>query len=105
MELKKAFGEALRNIRVDKKLTQEDFSVVSSRTYMSTLERGVYSPTIEKLDALASVLGIHPLTLLASSYLVANPDINAEALLKRVRSELRAIPKVVAPEPLAPDNA
>jgi transcriptional regulator with XRE-family HTH domain len=105
MELKKAFGEALRNIRVDKKLTQEDFSVVSSRTYMSSLERGVYSPTIEKLDALASVLGIHPLTLLASSYLVANPDISAEALLKRVRAELHAIPKVVAPEPSAPDNA
>ena len=105
MELKKAFGEALRNIRVDKKLTQEDFSVVSSRTYMSTLERGVYSPTIEKLDALASVLGVHPLTLLASSYLVASPDINAEALLKRVRAELHAIPKVVAPEPPAPDNA
>jgi transcriptional regulator with XRE-family HTH domain len=105
MELKKAFGEALRNIRVDKKLTQEDFSVVSSRTYMSSLERGVYSPTIEKLDALASVLGVHPLTLLASSYLVANPDIKAETLLKRVRSELRAIPKLVAPEPPAPDNA
>jgi transcriptional regulator with XRE-family HTH domain len=72
---------------------------------MSTLERGVYTPTIEKLDALASVLGIHPLTLLASSYLVANPDISAEALLERVRAELHAIPKVVAPEPLAPDNA
>lgn len=105
MELKNAFGVALRKIRVGKKLTQEDFSVVSSRTYMSTLERGIYTPTIEKLDALASVLGIHPLTLLASSYLVASPDITAETLLKRVQDELYATSKAVAPELLAPDNA
>ncbi|WP_445940440.1 helix-turn-helix domain-containing protein [Pseudomonas sp.] len=57
MDLKKAFGEALRKIRTCRKLTQEDFSAISSRTYLSTLERGVYSPTIEKLDAIASVLG------------------------------------------------
>lgn len=43
--------------------------MVSSRTYISSLERGLKVPTVNKVDSLASVLGIHPLTLLALSYL------------------------------------
>ncbi len=35
-------------------------SLVSSRTYLSTLERGGKSPTIEKLDAIAKRMDIHP---------------------------------------------
>lgn len=42
--------------------------MVSSRTYVSTLERGRKSPTLHKVDALAQVLGIHPLTLLTLAY-------------------------------------
>ena len=48
--------------------TQEDFSTISSRTYISTLERGLYAPTIEKLDDIAAVLGVHPITLIVGSY-------------------------------------
>lgn len=88
MDLKKAFGEALRKIRTHKGLTQEDFSPASSRTYLSTLERGVYSPTIEKLDALASVLRVHPVTVLTACYLNADPSIDAQALIRRVELEL-----------------
>lgn len=104
MTTKQAFGEALRHIRIWKKLTQENFANVSGRTYLSSIERGLKSPTIEKLDELSQALGVHPVTLLASCYLTANPDINAEILLKRVRAELREIPKVVAQEPLESDN-
>ena len=53
MELKQAFGAALKKLRSERKLSQEDFSDVSSRTYLSTLERGLKSPTIEKVDELA----------------------------------------------------
>ncbi len=49
MELKQAFGQALKQLRMSQGLTQEDFSDVSSRTYLSTLERGLKSPTIDKL--------------------------------------------------------
>ena len=35
---------------------------------MSTLERGLKSPTLSKIDQIAAVLGIHPLTLLVLSY-------------------------------------
>ncbi|RZI56391.1 MAG: XRE family transcriptional regulator, partial [Pseudomonas sp.] len=53
MELNIAFGQALRDIRKQRGLTQEDFSDVSSRTYLSTLERGLKRPTIDKVSQLA----------------------------------------------------
>lgn len=57
MNLKEGLGAALRAMRKQKGLSQEDFSEVSGRTYMSTLERGMYSPTVDKIDELASVMG------------------------------------------------
>lgn len=68
MELKSAFGTVLRWLRVKQGRTQEEFSTISSRTYISTLERGLYAPTIEKLDDIAVVLGAHPITLMIGSY-------------------------------------
>lgn len=68
MELLARFGAGLQLARRNRGLTQEDFSVVSSRTYLSSLERGMKSPTVSKLEELASVLNIHPLSLLALAY-------------------------------------
>lgn len=62
------FNHALRHVRKARGLTQEDFEHVTSRVYISALERGVKQPTLPKVDALASVLNVHPLTLLALSY-------------------------------------
>lgn len=58
----------LRLVRTAQGLTQEDFGVVSSRTYMSGLERGVKNPTLKKVDEIASVMELHPLTLLTLAY-------------------------------------
>jgi transcriptional regulator with XRE-family HTH domain len=69
MSLTKDFGKALKKARIARKLTQEDFSDVSSRTYMSSLERGIKSPTIEKLDSLSRQMNFHPVTLLTLAYL------------------------------------
>jgi transcriptional regulator with XRE-family HTH domain len=88
MELKQAFGMALRQLRSSRKLSQEDFSEVSSRTYLSTLERGLKSPTIEKIDELASVMDVHPLTILVGCYLLQDGPITLDELFARVRSEL-----------------
>ena len=68
MDTKIAFGKALKQVRKAKKLTQEDFSEVSSRTYISSLERGIKSVTLEKLDQIAEVLGVNPLTILTLAY-------------------------------------
>lgn len=63
------FGKALRRARKAKNVPQEEFDLVSSRTYISTLERGLKQPTLPKIEALASVLQIHPLTLVALAYI------------------------------------
>lgn len=88
MELKQAFGAALRQLRSKRKLSQEDFSDVSSRTYLSTLERGLKSPTIEKVDELASVLDVHPLTILVGCYLLQDNPLSLDELFSRIRTEL-----------------
>lgn len=48
--------------------------MVSSRTFISMLERGKTSPTLEKLDELCSVLEIHPATLVALTYMSDERD-------------------------------
>lgn len=58
-----AFGRAFRRARKAKGLTQEDFEGISSRTYISTIERGLKFPTIEKIDQLARFMGYSTLTL------------------------------------------
>jgi transcriptional regulator with XRE-family HTH domain len=91
MELKKAFVSALRNLRVRKGLTQENFSIVSSRTFISSLERGIKGVTLEKNDELATTIGVHPVTLIVACYLELEkdkPDV-LEELISRVRTELK----------------
>ena len=44
-----SLAKALKTVRKARGLSQEAFSDVSSRTYMSTLERDLKSPTLHKL--------------------------------------------------------
>lgn len=67
-KIENKFGQALRKARKHKGLSQEAFGLHSSRTYISTLERGLKSPTLSKIGDIAAVLQIHPLTLLAMTY-------------------------------------
>lgn len=90
MSLLGRFGAGLQMARKRRGLTQEDFSTVSSRTYLSSLERGKKSPTISKIEELASVIGIHPLSLLALAYLPSTES-DCDELCKVVATEIRAI--------------
>ena len=90
MAAKNSFALALRKVRDSRGLSQEAFSDVSSRTYLSSLERNLKSPTLRKVDDLCSVLDIHPLTLLALSYL-GNRAADLEPLLARIRRELTVL--------------
>lgn len=92
MELKRAFGAALRRRRQASNLTQEDFSEISSRTYLSTLERGLKCPTLDKVAELAAVLGVHPLTLITEAFLEAEPSQNIASLLAIIRNETQHAP-------------
>lgn len=74
--------------RKARKLSQEQFGLVSSRTYVSTLERGEYSPTLNKVDQLAEVLDIHPLTLITLAYVQDCREKTIQALQARIAMEL-----------------
>lgn len=85
-----SLAKALRTVRKARGLSQEAFSSVSSRTYMSTLERDLKSPTISKLNELCDVMNVHPLTLLTLAY--ANGSVYMpDQLLAQVRQELDVI--------------
>ena len=90
MELHQAFGRALRRQRKAKGLSQEAFTTVSSRTYMSELERGLKNPTLDKIGALAATIGVHPLTLLVECFALQE-DVPIDIVLARVSQELSSM--------------
>jgi transcriptional regulator with XRE-family HTH domain len=50
-----AFGRAVRQLRTERRLTQEAFAELADldRTYVSGIERGVRNPTLEMIHKLA----------------------------------------------------
>ena len=85
-----SLAKALKTVRKARGLSQEAFSDVSSRTYMSTLERNLKSPTLHKLAELCEVMEVHPLTLLTLAY-AGNSETQADQLLAQIRQELKEI--------------
>ncbi|CAE6756142.1 hypothetical protein R69776_04660 [Paraburkholderia nemoris] len=55
---------------------------------MSQLERGRQTPTLEKLDAIATAIGIHPLSLVIYAYSCGQTDSETAEVQKRVGDEL-----------------
>ncbi|MBL6750974.1 MAG: helix-turn-helix transcriptional regulator [Nevskia sp.] len=92
MTAKHSLATAIRTVRKARGLTQEAFSDVSSRTYMSSLEREQKSPTLHKLTELCEVMEVHPLTLLTLAY-AGDSTRKADQLLAQVRQELEAVLK------------
>lgn len=86
-----SFARALRALRQARGLSQEAFDDVSSRTYVSALERGIKAPTLGKVEALAEVCNVHPLTLLALSLSPSWKQSELDELLAGVRSELASL--------------
>ncbi|MFN3501005.1 MAG: helix-turn-helix domain-containing protein [Allorhizobium sp.] len=62
MGIRELFAKNLRKSRQAKGLSQEELAHLADvdRTYVSSLERAVYSPTIEVLEKLARALEIEP---------------------------------------------
>ena len=92
MIAKLGLAKALKTVRKARGLSQEAFSDVSSRTYLSTLERDLKSPTLHKLTELCEVMEVHPLTLLTLAY-AGDSARKADQLLAHVRQELEAMLK------------
>ena len=66
MGLRTNFSRNLRRIRVAKGLSQEHVALEASvnRTYLSDLEREVYSASLDLVDRVAAALEVDPLDLL-----------------------------------------
>ncbi|HEH8398684.1 helix-turn-helix transcriptional regulator [Pigmentiphaga sp. YJ18] len=92
MAAKDSLATAIRTVRKARGLSQEAFSDVSSRTYMSSLERDLKSPTMHKLAELCEVMEVHPLTLLTLAY-AGDSTRKVDQLLAQVRQELEAVLK------------
>lgn len=60
--LRKTFGEIVKDLRLQKKLSQEKLALQSDidRTYLSLLERGLRNPTLKVVFALARTLETKP---------------------------------------------
>ncbi len=68
MEIRQIFAENLKRARKAAKLSQEElaFQADLDRTYVSHLEREIYSPTIDVVARLAKALELDPAELLRS---------------------------------------
>ena len=98
MNLRQALAVAIKSVRKTRHLTQENFEIVSSRTYLSALERGLKSPTLDKLHELARVMNVHPASLVLLAYAVSNDD--GEAVIDEVANETRRLISSLRSTPL-----
>lgn len=60
MTLKASFASVLRALRSKRNITQRDFADTTSRTYLSKLELGKSSITLDKLDQVSRRLDVSP---------------------------------------------
>lgn len=66
MKLRLVFARNLRQARIDRDLTQEKLADLAGidRTYVSALERQLYSVSLDTIEKLADVLKVEPADLL-----------------------------------------
>lgn len=100
-ERKNDFPTALKRAREFTKRTQDDFDLVSTRSYVSLLERGLRSPTLTMVETLAEVLDLHPLTVLSLAYMTRQSRAANEKALAQVAAEVSTILAAVPQRPVA----
>lgn len=92
MEEKTAFGRGLRQLRLIRGLPQEAFTPTLSLAYASVVERGVKLIALDRIAGLATVLDVHPLTLLTAMY-VEKDGQGVDELLAHVRRDFAHLAK------------
>lgn len=94
MSLKSSFAVVLRALRSKRNISQRDFADTTIRTYLSKLEAGRSSVTLDKLEQLSERLGLTPLALLA---LTVSEDTGepASLLVAKLGEEIRILERQV----------
>lgn len=90
-DLRDAFALALKELRMHADKAQTDFPPDVSREYVSLLERGLRSPTLETIDSLAKVLGVSPLALIIQCYQKREPEKSLEDLLNEAKAQVKGV--------------
>lgn len=89
MSLKSSFAIVLRALRSQRKITQRDFGD-TSRTFLSKLEGGKSSLTLDKLEQVSQRLGASSLTLLTLTLSLESGRSSAE-LIDDLRLEIESL--------------
>jgi transcriptional regulator with XRE-family HTH domain len=87
MTLDEAIGLAIKLSRQSQGLSQEEIG--ASQSFVSDVERGKKSMTVQRLDAFACRLGVHPAALMVQAALIANPSMNIDLLFDNIKNDLR----------------
>ncbi len=66
MDLPDVFARNLRRLRAERGWTQQELAdrAEMDRTYLSALERGAYSATIDMVAKIATAFGVEPASML-----------------------------------------
>lgn len=83
MKRKHTFGRALMAVRDARHLPQDALGLAQSN--ISRLESGAKAPSWSRVEELADLLNVHPLTLFTLAY---GSEADPEVLLRIVREEL-----------------
>ena len=89
LELKRAIGTSIKSYRLRRDIPQE--SLGPSQPYISNLEAGRGSASIDKIEQMAEVLGVHPMSIIFASYLTSSKETSKDQLFERIRIELAEI--------------
>ncbi|PZX01980.1 helix-turn-helix protein [Pseudomonas sp. 478] len=91
LELSETLGQALKEFRLSRGLSQEH--VGASQSYVSDIERGLKTLSIEKLHEFASCIGVHPISIIARCYLIKDKSISEENLMAILQQDLETLKK------------
>lgn len=86
MTLDEAIGVAIKRCRTKRGLSQE--SIGASQSFVSDVERGKKSITINRLEEFSKSLNVQPATLIVRATLIANPTMSIDDLLATINDEL-----------------
>ncbi|WP_082422039.1 helix-turn-helix domain-containing protein [Pseudomonas sp. NBRC 111134] len=88
MSLKSSFAAVLRRIRSKRNISQRNFGD-TSRTYLSKLESGRSSITLDKLEQISDRLDLNPLTIMTLTICESTERDAATALKAPLHGEAR----------------
>lgn len=90
MTLRTSFSTVLRALRAKRNISQRDFGDTASRTFLSKLEGGRASPTVDKLEQISQRLDLSPLSLLTLT-LSADSGLSVNDLIKALKAEMEGL--------------